>query len=46
MAIRKYKPVTPGQRHKTSLDFSELTKKSPEKTLVKSVAKTDRKSVV
>jgi len=35
MPLKNYKPVTPGQRHKTSLDFSELTKgKKPEKSLL------------
>jgi len=34
MAIKTYKPITPGMRQWTSLDFSELTKgKKPEKSL-------------
>jgi large subunit ribosomal protein L2 len=35
MAIRKYRPLTPGLRFKTSLTFEEITKRSPEKALVK-----------
>ena len=36
MGIKAYKPITPGRRHYTSLDFSELTKdKKPEKSLTK-----------
>ncbi|MBN2652767.1 MAG: 50S ribosomal protein L2 [Spirochaetales bacterium] len=35
MGIKTYKPTTPGQRAKTSLDFSELTTNRPEKSLTK-----------
>jgi len=36
MAIKTYKPITPGMRQWTSLDFSELSKGAkPEKTLTK-----------
>lgn len=34
MAIKKYNPKTPGQRHKTGLDFKEITKDKPEKSLL------------
>lgn len=34
MGIKKYNPITPGQRHKTSLDFSEITTDKPEKSLL------------
>jgi large subunit ribosomal protein L2 len=34
MALKKYKPNTNGQRHMTSLDYSDLTKKAPEKSLL------------
>ena len=34
MGIRRYKPYTPSRRHMTSSDFSEITKKEPEKSLV------------
>ncbi|GBD33855.1 50S ribosomal protein L2 [bacterium HR34] len=34
MALKKVKPVTPGQRHIVKEDFSILTKKEPEKSLI------------
>jgi large subunit ribosomal protein L2 len=34
MAIKKFKPATPSLRYKTVTDFSELTKKEPEKSLL------------
>ena len=34
MALKKYKPTTPTLRFKTSTDFSGLTKKAPEKSLL------------
>ncbi len=37
MAIKKYKPTTPGRRHRSDLDFSGLTKKRPEKSLTKMI---------
>ena len=40
MALKKYNPVTPGQRFKTNIDFSEFTKKDPEKTLLEPLKKT------
>jgi large subunit ribosomal protein L2 len=33
VAIKKYRPLTPGLRFKTSLTFEEITKKRPEKAL-------------
>ncbi len=33
MAIKKYKPTTPGRRKASVVDYSELTKKRPEKKL-------------
>ena len=33
MAIKKFRPLTPGLRFKTSLTFEEVTKKTPEKAL-------------
>ncbi|GAB1483483.1 hypothetical protein MASR2M78_22990 [Treponema sp.] len=35
MGIKTFKPMTPGTRHRTSLDFSELTTNRPEKSLTK-----------
>lgn len=34
MGIVKMKPITPGQRHMTKYDFSEITKDEPEKSLL------------
>ena len=34
MGVKRYKPYTPSRRHMTSSDFSEITKKEPEKSLV------------
>ena len=34
MAIKKYKPTTNGRRGMTSLDFSEITKSKPERSLL------------
>ena len=36
MGVRKFKPVTPGQRHKTIGTFDDITKSVPEKSLVTS----------
>jgi len=35
MAVRKLRPVTPGQRYRMAPDFVEVTKATPEKSLVK-----------
>ncbi|WP_026917260.1 50S ribosomal protein L2 [Gordonia shandongensis] len=35
MAIRKYKPTTPGRRGSSGADFSEVTRSHPEKSLVR-----------
>ena len=40
MAIKKLKPVTPGQRFRTVSDFSELTTDRPEKSLLEPLNKT------
>ncbi len=34
MSLKKFKPTTPGQRHKVASDFAELTKSTPEKSLL------------
>ncbi|MEE8324866.1 MAG: 50S ribosomal protein L2 [Candidatus Humimicrobiaceae bacterium] len=39
MAIRKYKPTTPGRRGASVADFSDLSKKRPEKALTSSLNK-------
>ncbi|MEJ2720462.1 MAG: 50S ribosomal protein L2 [bacterium] len=40
MAIKKFKPVTPTLRYRTVSDFSQLTKKEPEKSLLEPLKKT------
>jgi len=40
MGIKKFKPITPGQRFKTASDFVEITKSTPEKSLLTPLKKT------
>ena len=40
MAIRKDNPTTPGRRHGSVSDFSEITRSYPEKSLVRPITKT------
>jgi len=40
VALKKYKPDTPGRRFATVSDFTVLTKKAPEKSLTVSLSKT------
>ncbi len=40
MGIKTYKPYTPSRRHMTGSDFSEITAKKPERSLVVSLKKT------
>ena len=39
MGIKKFRPYTPSRRNMTSLDFADITKKSPEKSLLVSLNK-------
>lgn len=39
MGIKVHKPTTPGQRFRKSLTYDEITKKSPEKKLVRALKK-------
>ena len=39
MPIKVYKPTSPGRRKSSVLDFSHLTKKRPEKSLVERIAR-------
>ncbi len=39
MAVKKYKPVTPGQRGMTGYTFEEITKTSPERSLLVALRK-------
>ncbi|WP_405488969.1 50S ribosomal protein L2 [Nocardia sp. NBC_00511] len=40
MAIRKYKPTTPGRRGASVSDFAEITRTTPEKSLLRPLSKT------
>lgn len=40
MGIKKLRPITPGQRFRTAPDFAEVTKSTPEKSLLVSISKT------
>ena len=40
MGIRKYKPTTPGRRGSSVADFVEITRSTPEKSLVRPLSKT------
>ena len=40
MGIKKYKPTTPGRRGMTTLTFEEITKKTPERSLLRNHGKT------
>ncbi len=40
MALRKRKPTSPGRRFQTSSDFSEITKTTPERSLLDSKSRT------
>jgi len=37
MGLKKLKPTTPGQRHKVASTFDEITKSSPEKSLLRKI---------
>ena len=39
MPVKKYKPVTPGQRTKVNTSFEEITTATPEKSLIKPLKK-------
>lgn len=39
MPVKKYKPVTPGQRNMTGYTFEEITKKTPERSLLVALRK-------
>lgn len=40
MALKKYKPTSPGSRFKSGSDFSEITQKKPHKALVRKLKRT------
>ena len=39
MAIKFYKPTTPGRRNMTTMDYSELSKVAPERSLLEPIKK-------
>ena len=39
MGIKTYNPYTPSRRNMTGSDFSEITKKTPEKSLLVSLSR-------
>ncbi|EGQ1598558.1 50S ribosomal protein L2 [Staphylococcus pseudintermedius] len=39
MALKHYKPITNGRRNMTTLDFAEITKSEPEKSLLQTLPK-------
>src|SRR5512138_3200921 len=45
MAIRKYKPTTPGRRGSSVSDFAEITRSTPEESLVKPLPKKGGRNV-
>jgi len=45
MAVRKIKPVTPGQRHKIISAFDNITSASPEKSLLRPLKRTGGRNV-
>jgi large subunit ribosomal protein L2 len=45
MAVRKIKPVTPGQRHKIASTFETITSAAPEKSLLRPLSKTGGRNV-
>lgn len=40
MGLKKFKPITPGQRHKIASDFETITKSAPEKSLLAPIKRT------
>ena len=40
MAVRKYRPVTPGQRNKVISAFDDITAKKPQKSLLEPLKST------
>jgi len=45
MAVRKFRPTSPGRRFMTVSDFSEITRAEPEKTLLGPISKTGGRNV-
>ncbi|MDP3731431.1 MAG: 50S ribosomal protein L2, partial [Candidatus Omnitrophota bacterium] len=45
MCIKKYRPTTPSRRWMSGHDFSEITKKEPEKSLTLPLKRTGGRNV-
>ncbi len=45
MGVRKFKPVTPGQRGMTGYTFEEITKTTPERSLLRELRKSGRRNM-
>ena len=45
MAVKKYKPITPGQRGMTGYSFEEITKTTPERSLIKPLSRSGGRNV-
>ncbi|MCL2599274.1 MAG: 50S ribosomal protein L2 [Firmicutes bacterium] len=39
MAVKRFRPITPGSRHKSVADFAEITAKEPEYSLTESISR-------
>ena len=46
MAIKKYNPTSPARRFMTVSDFAEITKKSPERSLLANERKHARQKLI
>ena len=46
MAIRKFKPYTPGTRQRVVTDFSEITSAKPERSLIVSKHRVKGRNIV
>src|SRR4030042_4356859 len=45
MAIKKFRPTSPGKRFQTISEFEEITSTTPEKSLLRSLKKTGGRNV-
>ena len=46
MAVKKVKPTSPGRRFQSYADFGEVTRKKPEKSLLRVIKKTGGKKLL
>jgi large subunit ribosomal protein L2 len=45
MGLKDYKPTSPGRRFQTTLDFNEISRKTPERSLLRPLKKTGGRNV-